>query len=63
MESCKKCGETCIHTTGGSGRFYKCDDCGYIGSYARKEPKPKPKKEAYENTAADDYLDFLSGQW
>jgi hypothetical protein len=59
--SCKECESKNTKTHGLSRNFYKCNDCGYIGERPRKF-KPKKEKVVYENSCADDYLDYLSSQ-
>ncbi len=63
METCNHCKKSNIKKYSKSGQFYKCSDCGYIGAYPRKEPKPKQIKEVQETTCADDYLNYLESRW
>lgn len=62
MKKCPKCGEVNTKRYGNSKNFYKCE-CGYIGEYPRKKPKPKKEKEVYENSCGDDLLDYIHSQW
>jgi len=64
MLKCPKCENTTIVKTGISKKFAKCCCCNYIWqSVKESKPRPKQKEDNYENTAADDYLDYLHGQW